>query len=106
MSSDGSSNIVRVHPPEGLTIGVGLRDAIDKVGGNQWLEARLQGVPDAARARVRGDGQVRRMVRSEGAEEELGAEHGQVGTNREYGGFLMEMVDGSHLEGASGYVKG
>ena len=46
------------------------------------------------------------MVRSEGTEEELGAEHGQVGMNREYRGFLMDMVDGSHLEGASGYAKG
>ena len=50
VSSDGSGNIVRVHPLEGPSIGVGLRDAIDEMGGDRWSEARLQCVPDVARA--------------------------------------------------------
>ena len=49
---------------------------------------------------------MRGVVRSEGTEEELGAEHGQMGMNREYRGLLMEMVGGSHLKGASDYAKG
>ena len=106
VSGDGSGDSVRVHLPEGLAVGVGLRDAIDEAGGDWWSEVRLQGVPDVAKAWDGGDGRVRGMVRSESAEEELGAEHGQMGMNREYRGFLMEMVGGSHLEGASGYAKG
>ena len=47
---DGGGNSVRVHPPEGLAVGVGLRDAIDEVGGDRRTEAGLQGVPDVARA--------------------------------------------------------
>ena len=78
----GGGNSVRVHLPEGLAVGVGLHDAIDEVGGDQRSEAGLQGVPDVARAWVRGDGRVGGMVRSEGTEEELGAEHGQMGANR------------------------
>ena len=31
---DGGGNGVRVHPPEGLAVGVGLRDAFDEVGGD------------------------------------------------------------------------
>ena len=103
---DGGGNSVRVHPSEGLAVGVELCDAINEVGGDRRSEEGLQGVPDVARAWVSGDGQVGGMVRSEGTEEELGAEHGQMGTNREYWGLLMEMVGGSHLEGASGYAKG
>ena len=49
-SSDGGGNSVRVHQLEGLAVGVGLRDAIDEVGGDQRSEAGLQGVPDVARA--------------------------------------------------------
>ena len=47
---EGGGNSVRVHPPKGLAVGVGLRDAIDEVGGDQRSEAGLQGVPDFARA--------------------------------------------------------
>ena len=99
---DGGGNSVRVHPLEGLVVVVVLSDAIDEVGGDQRSEAGLQGVPDVARAWVRGDGRVGGMVWSEGTEEELGAEHGQM----EYWGLLMEMVGGSHLEEASGDAKG
>ena len=38
---DGGGNSVRVHPLEGLAIGVGLRDAIDEVGGDQRSEKSL-----------------------------------------------------------------
>ena len=37
---DGSGNSVQVYPPEGLTVGVGLRDAINEVGGDRWSKAR------------------------------------------------------------------
>ena len=42
---DSGGNSVRVHPPEGLAVGVGLRDAIGEVGGDRRSEAGLQGVP-------------------------------------------------------------
>ena len=54
---DGGGNSIRVHPLEGLAVGVGLRDAIDEVGGDQRSEAGLQGVPDVARLGGR-DGSV------------------------------------------------
>ena len=47
---EGGGNSVRVHPLEGHAVGVGLRDAIDEVGGDQRSEAGLQGLPDVARA--------------------------------------------------------
>ena len=82
---DGGGNNVRVNPPKGLAVGVGLHDAIDEVGGDQRSEAGLQGVSESAVTVGLGG-----MVRSEGTEEELGAEHGQMGANREYRGLLIE----------------
>ena len=53
---------------KGLAVGVGLRNAIDEVGGDRRSEAGLQSVPDVARAWVCSDGWVGGMVRSEGTE--------------------------------------
>ena len=72
----------------------------EKVGGNGGVAEGLKSLFLVPWEGGSGDDRMGRMVRSEGAGEELGAEEVEMVLDREVFGFGVEVAEGGHLVGA------
>ena len=89
------------------SVGGGLDGAVgEEVGGNGGVAEGLKGLFLGPGEGGSGDYRMGRMVRSEGAGKELGAEEVEVVLDREVFGFGVEVAEGGHLVGSKAGTEG